>query len=348
MMTVKIYVSFAADLAAIILMICLLIRLKELSGEKETVKRYFRLFSGIVLTMSVLNFLKSYADLQQGCITPADFGRLSEVEVEAWYWTQMAATFIDIFFSTVFLYIWISFVSLYLYGDRDFIRRKFWIGFAPLIISGVITLASIPMAVMSERGFWFFVVVLTVDLIVQVFYLLICLGLLRNYKKINGYLRFFNPWVFFIPVAAGWLLQDIIDWGFASLGSALGIFLIYISIIDEERYMDPETGFYNMDFAGYLKGLIAKNLYAPCSAMSFTLDSPENMTDFSELLKAQLPEDCEPILRNDHEIVVLTNVRDRGPLTMVIEDVKAVSDVKTGCTLKKKEETAGEFLERVL
>ena len=183
---------------------------------------------------------------------------------------------------------------------------------------------------------------------VRLYYFFISLWLLREYKKQNGYLRFFNPWAFFIPVFAGWQIQDLTEWGVASLGTTLGVMLLYNSIMGEQRYMDPETGFYNRDFTGYLKGLIDRKKYAPLSAMIFTLDSSGEMKDFSQILKKQLPKDCEPILRNDHEIVVLTNVGDRGPLNMVMEDVKAVSEAKTQCALKKKEESAEAFMERVL
>ena len=191
-------------------------------------------------------------------------------------------------------------------------------------------------------------VALGIFFVIRVFYFLAALWLLRDYKKQNGYLRFFNPWVFFVPVFAGWLSQDILYLGFAALGSTLGVMLLYSSIVGVQRYMDPETGLYNMEFPVYLKELIRKKKYDPCSAMIFTLNSPGEMQEFSELLKKQLPKNCEPILHSDREIVVLTSVDERGPLAMVIEDVKAVSEVGTGCSLRKKTETAVEFMERVL
>ncbi len=347
-MSTKLYVSFAADLIAVILMICQLVRVNKLSGENASLKQYFRRFSWVVLLMSALHLLESYAAVQLGGFTEESYGKLSETEKPIWLWTAVAALILDIFLSTVFLYMWITFLSLFLFQDKDFIRRKFWVGFTPLIISAVATAVSLPMAVMSELGYVVFLGVVCLFFVIGVFYALIGLWLLREYKRQNGYLRFFNPWVFFIPVFAGWLLQDFFEWGFSALGSTLGVMLLYASIIKEQRYKDPETGFYNTDFIGYLKGLIGRKKYDPCSAMTFTLDSPGDMGDFSGILKAQLPKNCEPILRNDCEVVALTNVRERGPLVMVMEDVKALSEVKTGCILRKKEETAAEFMERVL
>ena len=347
-MTVKLYVSFATDMIAVILMICQLFRTNKLSKEKGKIKQYFCRFSWLVIIMSVFHLLKSYADAVQGVVTLQDLGRLSEVEAEVWYLTQIGATFIDIFLGSVFLYLWISFLCLYLFNDRDYIKRKFWLNFTPLIISAVVSFISLPMAAMSKWGLLFFVAVIIVAFIVRIFYLLISLGLLRGYKKHNGYLRFFNPWVFFIPVALSWILQDIFEWGVGALGTAVGVFLLFISIAAEERYMDPATKFYNMDFTGYLKKLSKADKYAPCSAMTFTLDSPEKMGEFSKILKEQLPTDCEPIIHNDHEIVVLTNVREKGRLMMVTGDVQAVYEVKASCTLKKKAETTEEFMERVL
>ena len=347
-MTVRLYVSFAADLVAVVLMICQLVRMKKLPVENESLKGYFRIFSCLVMAMSVIYLLGAYAGMQIDALTPQDYVQLYEADKPAWIWTAVAAAIIDIFLSTVFLYMWIAFLSWFLFEDRKFIRRRFWLGYAPLIIAAAVTSFSIPMAVMSEEGFWFYVVAVCVFFVVRLIYFLLALWLLREYKEQNGYLRFFNPWVFFVPVFAGWVLQDVFYWGFSALGSTLGVMLLYASIISEQRYSDQETGLYNRDFIGYLKELISRGKYNPSSAMTFTLEQAGEMKAFSKILKKQLPKNCEPILRSDREVVVLTNVTGRGPLTMVMEDVKAEFEVKADCTLKKKAETAEEFMERVL
>ncbi|MBR1630208.1 MAG: hypothetical protein IJ679_13245 [Lachnospiraceae bacterium] len=344
----KLYISFAADIIAIVLIICQLVHIKKHSDEKEAIGRYFGRFSGIVLFISVLHLLKTYADLSMGVITQEDFGKLSGSEEALWYWIQIAAGIIDIFLSTVFLYMWISFLSWYLYQDKDFIRRKFWAGFAPLIITAAVSCVSIPMALRSQWGFWFFIAAICVAFVVRVFYFWIAFRLLRDYKIQNGYLRFFNPYAFFVPVALSWLIQDFSNWGVGALGTTIGVVLLYISIIEKRQYMEPETGLYNMDFVGYLQELADKNKYAPQSAMIFTLDASKDMIAFSEILKKQLPTDCEPIARSSHEVVVFTKVRERGPLAMVVEDVKALSEVGVDYTLKKKDETTKAFMGRVL
>ncbi len=346
-MIAKLYVSYVADFLAVALMIWQLFRMRKLPAQKEPLKQYFQRLSLVVLIMSVLHLLGSYAALQMGGMSAEDYGKLYDPN-EPWVWVVSAAYIIDIFLTTVFLYMWISFLSWSLFEDKDFIRRKFWLGFTPLIISAVVTGVAIPMAVLSEQGFVFYIVAVVVFFIIRILYFLFGLWLLREYKRQNGYLRFFNPWVFFIPVFAGFILQDVFELGFSALGATLGIVLIYNSIMAEQNYMDPRTDFYSMKFVGYLKKLIDKKRYDPCSAMIFTLNSPGEMQEFSELLKKQLPKNCEPILRGDREIVVLTSVDERGPLAMVIEDVKAVSEVGTGCSLRKKTETAVEFMERVL
>jgi len=348
MTTGKEVVSVAADLAAVILMICQLIRIRKMSAQKDSIKHYFRMLSWMVLVMSVIHLLRSYAVLQIGGFTAEDFGKLSSSDQMAWYLLAVAGLLIDIFLSTVFLFMWITFLSWYLFEDRGFIRRKFLVGFVPLIIGAVVTGISIPMALTSEMGYRFALGVVIAFFGIRVFYFWIALWLLREYKRQNGYLRFFNPWVFFIPVAAGWLLDDIFYWGFSALGSTLGLMMLYSSIHDEERYLDPETGLYNMDFVGYLKGLAGKNKYAPSSAMIFSIDEAGERKAFSDILKKQLPKDCEPILRNDREVVVLTNVNDKGPLKMVIEDVRKASDAQADCTLRENEETTEAFMDRVL
>lgn len=348
MITGKQAISFAADLAAVALMIVLMIRTKALAAEKSSVKRYFRGFSWIVLCMGALHLVQSYAALQIGGLTAEEFGRFTVSEQRGWYLTAIAFFLIDIFFSAVFLCRWITFLSWFLYEDKDFIRRKSWAGFVPLIIGAAVTGVSIPLALLTEQGYRFYIAAIIAFFVIRMIYFLMALRLLIEYKKQNGYLRFFNPWVFFVPVFAGWLLQDVFEWGFSALGSTLGLMLLYTSIVAEERYLDRETGFYNRDFVNYLKELARKKKYAPCSAMFFTLDSAAEMKDFSKILKKQLPKDCEPILRSDCEITVLTNVRKRSPLAMVMGDVQAETDVRTDCTLKKTKETTESFMDRVI
>ena len=348
MMTVEQCISAAAGLAAMALMIYQLVRLREFPEGKAETKRYFRRFSGLVLIMSVLQLLNIGMDVSLGGVTWEDFGSLSGEEASAWLSTQMAMLFFDIFLSTVFLYIWITFLSWYLFEDRDFIRRRFWIGFAPLAISAAAAVLCIPVAMLSKAGFWFFIAALAAAFAVRVFYFFISLWLLGTYKKQNGYLRFFNPWAYFLPVAVSWLFQDIFGLAIGTLGSALGVFFLFLSIVGEERYMDAGTRFYNDDFVGFLAKLAAKKQYAPHSAMTFTIESAEDMTEFAGILRSQLPEDCEPILRGGRKVVVLTKVTSRALLAMVMGDVQEEYRVTASAALRKKDETAGEFMERVL
>ncbi|MCR5402484.1 MAG: hypothetical protein K6E91_01515 [Butyrivibrio sp.] len=349
-MTIMQFLSFSADLIAVALMIWQVVRLGELKeqDDKGSLKHYFRRLCTVALMIAVLNLLKVYADVQLGTLTMKDFGKLSESEQSLWYVAEIVTWIADIFLTTVFLYMWITFLSWYLFKDRDFIKRKSWLGFTPLIFSALVTAVSIPMALTSNRGFVFFVIALCVFFVIRIVYFLLSLWLLQEYKKQNGYLRFFNPWTFFIPVFAGWILQDLFSWEFAALGSAIGVVLLYSSIMEEKKYIDPKTGFYSIGFVDYLKELTGKNEYDPCSAMTFTLYSPRKMKDFAGVLKEQLPDNCESILKSDSTIVVLTGVRERTALQMVIMDVRDVFDVEAACSLKKKTETAIEFMERVL
>ena len=347
-MNISIYVSYAADLLSLILVIFLMIRIGRLPARKGEVRKYFMRFSLVVLAISMFHLLESYAYMHLGIYNMTDLQNLSEADQSLWQWTGVSFGKVDIFLTMIFIYMWITFLSLSLFEDKDFVRRKFWFGFTPLIVGGVVSCISIPMAVKSEQGFWFFIFTLCLFFIIRIIYFAIGFWLLREYKIQNGYLRFFNPWVFFIPVFVGWLLQDVFYLGFSALGSTIGLLLAYESIVKVLRYEYGETGFYNMETVNYLKDLADKGRYEVFSAMTFSFDEPGHIPAFSEVLKKQLPKNCEPIVHNDREIVVLTCVHNRGPLLMVIEDVKAVSEVNAGCILKKKTETTQQFMERVL
>lgn len=346
-MTVKQFTSFAADLIAVALMIWQMVRLRNIQEDKDSLKQFFKRLCLVVLLMAALNLLKVYSDIQLGTFTMQDFGKISETEQTLWYVTEIIAGIADVYLTTVFLYMWLTYLGWYLFKDRDFIKRKFWVGFTPLIIAAVISAVSIPLALMSEQGFAFYVTAICLFFVIRIVYFMMSLWLLYEYKKENGYLRFFNPWVFFIPVFAGWILQDLFMCELASLGSTLGVVLLFISMQEEKQYIDPQTGFYNSSFVDYLKDLIAKGKYSTCSAMIFTLADSYEMVEFSNILKKQLPQNCEPIVMGNR-VVVLANVPDKAGLKMVIEDVKEAFDVETTATLKKKTETTIGFMERVL
>ena len=106
-MTVKLSVSYVADLIAVILMIIQLIRLRKLSGERDSIKSYFQRFSWVVLAMSVLHLMTDYANLQLdsqlGGLTMESYLSLFESGDTLWIWTELGSYILDIFLSTVFL-----------------------------------------------------------------------------------------------------------------------------------------------------------------------------------------------------------------------------------------------------
>lgn len=348
-MTVIQFVSIAADLIAAVLMIRQLYMMKDFAaGKKENLRLFFKPLCVVVLLIAFFNLLKMISDVQMGGFTVQDFGKLSETDKRLWYITEVLTWIADIFLAMVFLFFWIKNLSMFLFGDRDYLKRKSWIGFTPLIASAVVSAVSVPVALMSQAGFVFFVVFQSVSLIISLVYLLLSLWLLNEHKKQNGYLRFFNPWTFFVPVFAGWILQEVFSLEFAALGSALGVVLLYASIVAEDKYIDAETGYYNKSVIDYLRNLADKNEYNPLSAMTFTVDDPSKIKDFALVLKKQLPQNCEPIRTESGRIVVLTGVPDKSSLYLVTEDVKDGFEVEATCTLKKKKESVKDFMERVL
>ncbi|MCR5405036.1 MAG: hypothetical protein K6E91_14640 [Butyrivibrio sp.] len=331
-------ISCLLDVAAVALMIYLLTTQKKQLDRVDIVDENFRSLIMVVIVMSAADLL--WTIIGTGINQKAMTGDR--------YWLELVFNIAAVYLTTVFLYFWFYFLSWHLYHDRGYLKRRFRRDLLPMVISSAMLIGSGILLAISDGAAVFFGVAYSAFIIIRLYYFAYSLWYLYDYKKQNGYFRFFNVWAFFLPVFGGWLLQDLGVLNLCALGSAIGVYLLYASMAAKQQYMDEETAFYNTAYIDYLKELISKDAFNPCSAMVFDVEEGRGIKSFSEILKKALPQDCEPIRCAKRRIVVLTCVLGRGPLNMVLQDVRDASQVEGNVKLKKKNESATEFMERVL
>ncbi len=340
-------ISWLFDMTAVILMICLLIKLKKRSDAKEAEISYFRYLPVSVIAMAIADALMFVVMMYEEGLTAGDIHEHFLAETE-YTLTAMIISIADIYLTTVFLSFWIYFLCWHLFHDSGYIKRRYWAAVWPITVSGIVMIIGVILLVVTDRAVAVFEVSYCVFYAARLYYFILTFWLLHVYRSQNGKLRFFNVWAFFLPVLAGWLLQEFTGLNLRSLGSAIGVFLLYASVDGKRRYLDRETGLFHTGYISYLRTLIAKDQFRPCSAIVFELGEQTDTTAFSDILKKQLPAHCEPIRCTDRKIVVLTGVKVNGPLRMVLEDVREATGVEGSCTLIKKDETADAFMKRVM
>ena len=340
-------VTLILDSIAAVLMIGLLIFSNKDPDTDDYVNRNFNKLSLVVITMSMIDAFIAVADIYIGGFDISQIrmmqpGEASELIMYA------VISFSNVFMTTVFLFIWITFLAWRLYHDRGIHKRNIWFNAIPLFVSASVFVIGCIFFLISDKAKVFLGISFLMFYAIRGVYLVATWRLLKNYKAQEGYLRFFNVVHFLLPVIIGWLVQDFTPLNLRALGSAIGTAVLYRSVWIERRYIDKESGFYNRSYIEYLRFLIRSMRFSPGGALVFDLDNMEDAKIFYDVLKKALPDDCDPLRLDDSRVVVLTKIRDRGPLYMVLQDVKEALEIDGKCILMKKDETSEEFLERVL
>ncbi len=171
-------------------------------------------------------------------------------------------------------------------------------------------------------------------------------------KKRDENIRFFTVRPFFVSIIFFVFIYYVTPYPTAALGMTVGFSLIYVDVVNEYRYIDKMTGFFNRRYFYYMRDLIRDNEYELNSAMMFKI-APEDILRTAVNVAAQLPDGCDAIRYDEGTILILAHVKDRSPLHMVSVDVEdslaeAAVPVESTYALKKKKETGSEFLERFL
>lgn len=347
--SVALFTAVIANGAAVALMMRLLVIYRQYYGRKRTEGRYYLYFIRSVIGMAVI-------DLARWLLSPYrenfTFDGLKGMAPSETALLVVCSTldFLNLFMSTLFFFLWLLYVGYRLYPTKDYVKRRFLRAVSPLFLSGAAVVVCIIATLFAPDRGYVTVWALFVFLAIRMFYFIHSVLRINLYKKQNGYMKFFNIRGFFLPVIAGMLIQDFSSFHVCALGAAIGATLLYASIVREKYYQDAETGLYNLHYREYLTKLIRLGRYAPCSALVFKTGEGVDITGLAGMIKQQLPKDSEPIRHGDNEVVVLTQVKEKAPLTMVAEDVKAMTEaeVETSCILKKKDETPEAFMERIL
>ena len=349
METIRIWLAFAADVSAVVLMVGLIqktARLSLPSGIVGTPFKHLKYFAWAVIAMAVTDCVNVYADVI-GKELP-EGGVLAAVDGEqGWLWLHMAVNIVNVFMTNVILFMWLAFLCWYLYHDGNYIRHKFKKWSLPLLFSMVIAVCAFILIVYTGKAFLFFWICYAIYILIRAYYFINSLWMIHIYKAQNGVLRFLNIRMFFLPMLAGWFIEEFTSIPIRALGSAAGVIFLYLSMDEELKYRDRETGLYNTDYIHYLKKLARQGKRDFCSALLFNVKDADAAAALAGLLEEMLPEDCEGIRCSDFKIAVPTQAKEQGALSMMIEDIKAGIDVEAATVFRDKDENVETFLDRV-
>ncbi len=256
----------------------------------------------------------------------------------------------------LFAILWFLYTDYRIFHSLFHIKRNIILFTVPFILVMIMNLVNIPTAFLFDYDMNEHVIVektfyMIAD-VIRLGYFFISILVLAIRKRKDEKMKFFSIRAFIIPLTFYILLYYFTDYNTVSLGLAIAITLIYAGMVNEKCYQDSETGFYNRLYLDYLKKRIHDNKFDLRSIAEFTV-SEKDMEKLAPIISKQLPEACFAIRYGKDKIIVLSQVKDRGPLSMLTEDVQMAVETAGGSTeagfkLKKKNETGENFLDNYL
>ena len=260
--------------------------------------------------------------------------------------------------ATLFMvYQWVLYVDFRLYESRDQLGRRYkWLVILPaffllLLVVNIFTgiLFSLQQDMTYEPTVLYYLMTL-----VECIYILISVVLIIKYDKTNPGKRIFNILLPLVFMIGGSLVDAFTDYSATALGFAVGVLLLYYSMIKGWRYKDDESGYYNN---AYLKGILsgeskdAENIHG---VIMFEVTGDEK--EFEEILKNEMPPDGIIIHDKKKRFILFTGSGNAGDLkfiTSMVEDA-AAEDMGEGVSLtiksdvRKNSEDTKTFLGRVM
>ena len=332
--------SIYANLVAIMLVLGLIALASKLKMNDRLEKRFFLVLLVVVLLMAFVYLLDEYRN--QGVIP---LGRVGAVLLD-----MLMELLI-----TVFAFDWFLYVDYRIFRSPEHIKRDLKVFIVPLAMIFVLCVINIFTGFLTwydaDMVYHESPLYILLDLI-RLAYFIGSLIYLEIFKRKDRRLRFFSIRSFIVPTLFYILLYYFLPYATPALGLAIALALIYVQIVNNLCYRDPETGFYNRLYLRDIRSQIEKGKYELNSALLYSL--PEGDTKkMAKLITAQLPEECETIRFKEHTVVTLAKADDRMPLQMLAEDVELCFEeegipVSLTYDLRKRNESEIAFLNRFL
>ncbi len=320
--TFDIGLTVAGDIVAFSLVTWLLLFNKKNFGERDEMSLYFSKLLYIIMVLSVSEALIYIFDFR--------------IDPNSHIIAMILPTLHEVLI-TIFTLVWLAFVNFRLYHNKAYIKRRFWINTAPLLI---ITFVCAFLSVLfyftvdinaineeSKRAVLVVFISYALLLVLRFYYFISSIRRLVQYQRQSGAMTFFKVSYLFVPIIAGAVLTVFYSRvSFRILGFAVGVALLYYSMYAEKYYIDEATGFYNAKYIEYLIDFAKNGKREFGCRMHFKFKDSGSLEGFKGDFKKMIPEDCEIIRYSPDEIIVLALVSDRALSHMITEDIKEMAE----------------------
>ena len=279
---------------------------------------------------------------------------------QSWEWMPLAEliskTVVELALINI-VYQWVVYVDYKLYKSRDQLRRRYRGLYLPvliLMIALIVNLFTGILFTIRPDGGYDSTLMYDVLMAVEYIYILISVLLIIQYDRAHPGRRSFSIIPALVPMVLGSVVSVFTSYSATALGIAVGMVLLYFSMINGWRFEDSESGYYNRALLTELINSDSPLVDVIHGAIFF--ETSGDAGKLGALLKREMPPMSVIVHESEKRFVLLTRSGQQGDLGFLADLVSDASEeyeggavsLKTKCESRKKEEDAKAFLRRTV
>ena len=259
-------------------------------------------------------------------------------------------TVVELFYMLTIMQ-WMVFVDYCLYRSRDHIRRRYKHAVIPILIveaaDAIQSFTAYGMNGAMDTMLVFIGVLYYCRFFVELLYIITAVRLVTIHEKESREPAFLRLDAFIIPFVLGCFFRY-----YSVPLMVLGIILTYLAVIKRDRYLDPETGFFNRDYLDFLGRYRDRKKYD--GGNGILIEAPGHREEMAALLNELKPADSDVfILDNDRFLLLSESLKDSAVKMAVVTITGETENSENPYTpvitsvSRKKDESAGMFFKRL-
>ena len=208
----------------------------------------------------------------------------------------------------VFLFFLLLYADYSLFSSRYHLKRHFGPYLIPLgifalayiinLFTGILFTVSGDLNVIQTKLYYM------LNLIEYVYLILPVIHFLLGLAKTNGS-NFLHPFSIYVPMIIGEIVTIFTPVSAVYLGCSIGLTFLIFSGIDEGRFKDKKTSFYNSAYLKYVLNRVEEKSESISSMILFEIKG--NINEFTQILKESLPAKSEILSLPDRRFLFLSD-----------------------------------------
>ena len=246
---------------------------------------------------------------------------------------------------------WMICVDYCLYRSRDHIKRRYKYFWIPVLVVGLLDFAQ-SMLIYNNVGWdvlggYLTLIMEVIKHIIEICYVLYAVHIVRKYDRESREPIFISLRAFIIPFVIGCLIRY-----YDAPLLAFGIIITYVFIKRRDKYLDPQTGFYNkayLEFHGNYRDRANRKV-----RNGLLIDAKGHGEDMASILKEFMPADANVfVLGKDLYLMMSDSLRGSAvkmAVNTITEMAETADDPYTPVittALRGEKEPISQFAERI-